>query len=363
LGRLASENEFGLWLPAGAWSQTISTNSQYFMISSQGMLMGTLVGRRRLGKTDLEVSPVALGCWPISGMTSIDVNDRDSLETLSACRDVGINFLDTAYCYGAQGESERLIARALGNHRDDFVIATKGGVHWNPDGQRGVDGRPATLKRECEESLQRLATDRVDLLYLHAPDPQVPVSDSAGALRELLDEGKSRAIGVSNFSVAQLVEFHDVCPITAHQPPFNMLQRGIETDTLPWCIEHNVSTVVYWPLMKGLLAGKLSREHVFAAGDGRAKYPMFQGDEWQKNQDLVDELRRIATASGRTVAQVVVNWTIHREGISVALCGAKRAAQIEETSVAMRFVLSDEDNQAIDAALQRRGTAITRPAI
>ncbi len=325
--------------------------------------MDTLVGRRRLGKTDLEVSAVALGCWPIAGMTSIDVNDRDSLATLSACRDVGINFLDTAYCYGAQGESEHLIARALGNHRDDFVIATKGGVHWNPDGQRGVDGRPATLKRECEESLRRLATDRVDLLYLHAPDPHVPVTESAGALRELLDEGKARAIGVSNFSVAQLDAFHDVCPIAAHQPPFNMLQRGIEADTLPWCIEHDVSTVTYWPLMKGLLAGKLARDHIFASGDGRAKYPMFQGDEWQKNQDFVDELRRIATEVGRTVAQVVVNWTIHRPGITAALCGAKRAAQIQETSGALHFVLSDENNRAIDAALKRRGVAITRPAI
>ena len=325
--------------------------------------METLVARRRLGKTDLEVSPVALGCWPIAGMTSLDVNDRDSLATLSACRDVGINFLDTAYCYGAKGESERLIARALGNHRDDFVIATKGGVHWSPDGQRGVDGRPATLKRECEESLQRLATDRVDLLYLHAPDPLVPVAESAGALRELLDEGKARAIGVSNFSVAQLNEFHSVCPIAAHQPPFNMLQRGIEADTLPWCLEHDVSLVVYWPLMKGLLAGELAREHVFAPGDGRAKYSMFQGDEWQKNQDFVDELRRIATAAGRTVAQLVVNWTIHRHGITAALCGAKRAGQIRETSGALRFVLSGEENRAIDAALHRRGEAITRAAI
>jgi aryl-alcohol dehydrogenase-like predicted oxidoreductase len=330
--------------------------------------MDTLVARRRLGKTELEVSPVALGCWPISGMTSLDVNDRDSVATLAACHDVGINFLDTAYCYGAQGESERLIAKAfgagpLGGLRDDFVIATKGGVHWNPDGHRGVDGRPATLRHECEESLRRLATDRVELLYLHAPDPKVPVAESAGALRELLDEGKVRAIGVSNFSVTQLDEFHAVCPITAHQPPFNMLQRGIEADTLPWCAAHDVSTVIYWPLMKGLLAGKLARDHVFAPGDGRAKYPMFQGEEWQKNQDFVEELRRIAEATGRTVAQLVVSWTIHRHGITVALCGAKRPAQIKETAGALGFVLSDADRQEIDAAIQRRGEAITRAAI
>ncbi len=325
--------------------------------------MDTLVTRRRLGKTDLEVSPVALGCWPIAGMTSLEVNDRDSLATLAACRDSGINFLDTAYCYGANGESERLIAQAVRGCRDDFVIATKGGIHWDPAGQRGVDGRPATLKRQCEESLRRLATDRVELLYLHAPDPRVPVADSAGALRELLDEGKTRAVGVSNFTTDQLDAFHQVCPITAHQPPFNMLQRGIEADTLPWCVAHQVSTVVYWPLMKGLLAGKLARNHVFAAGDGRAKYPMFQGDQWQKNQDFVDQLRRVAKAADRTVAEVVVSWTIHRPGITAALCGAKRAAQIRETAGALNFVLSDEDNRAIEAALRKRGQAVTRAAV
>lgn len=321
------------------------------------------MARRRLGKTDLEVSAVALGCWPIAGMTSLEVNDRDSLATLAACRDVGINFLDTAYCYGAKGESERLIARAVGGCRDEFVIATKGGIHWDADGQRAIDGRPATLKRQCEESLRRLGTDRVDLLYLHAPDPAVPVADSAGALHELLAEGKTRAVGVSNFTTAQLDAFHQVCPITAHQPPFNMLQRGIEADTLPWCVEHQVSTVVYWPLMKGLLAGKLARDHVFAAGDGRAKYPMFQGDQWQKNQDFVDRLRQIAQAAGRTVAEVVVSWTIHRPGITAALCGAKRAAQIRETAGGLNFVLSDEDNRAIETALQQRGPAVTRAAV
>jgi len=325
--------------------------------------MDYVVPRRRLGKTDLMISPVALGCWPIAGMTSLDVNDQDSLATLSACHDLGINFLDTAYCYGPKGESERLIGQAIGHLRDKFVIATKGGVHWNSVGERVIDGSPERLQRECEESLQRLGTDYVDLLYLHAPDPAVPLEASAGALRQLLEQGKARAIGVSNFSVAQLIAFHDVCPITAHQPPFNMLQRGIEADTLPWCVKHEVSTVSYWPLMKGLLAGKMARDHVFAPGDGRAKYPMFQGDEWQKNQDFVDELRRIAMSIGRTVAEVVVSWTIHRPGITAALCGAKRAIQIQETAGALGFVLSDDDHRAIDKALQRRGAAITRAAI
>src|SRR5262249_30294793 len=150
---------------------------------------------RQLGKTDIRVSPVALGCWPIAGMTSINVNDVDSLATIAACLDCGINFLDTAFNYGPAGESERLIRQGLGPSRDQIVIATKGGLHWGPKGERLHDARPETLKRQCDESLKRLGTDRVDLLYLHAPDPAVPVAESAGALAELLAVGKVRAVG------------------------------------------------------------------------------------------------------------------------------------------------------------------------
>lgn len=315
---------------------------------------------RQLGNTGLRISPVALGCWPIAGMTSLNVNDADSLATLRACFDLGVNFLDTAYAYGPNGESERLIATALGDRRDEFVIATKGGIHWDEREERVIDGRPETLRRQCDESLRRLNTDRVELLYLHAPDPNVPIEDSAGALLELMQAGKTRAVGVSNFDVDQLATFQRVCPLTAFQPPYNMLQRQIEQDTLPWCREHGVAVIIYWPLMKGLLAGRLARDHQFQPGDGRAKYPMFQGDEWQRNQDFLDDLRAVAAECEKTVAQLVVNWTIHRPGITAALCGAKRPAQIEETAGAMGWRLSDEQSAKIEAAMRRRGEVVVR---
>ncbi len=250
--------------------------------------------KRTLGRTEIEVTPVAMGCWPIAGMTSLGVNDADSLKTLQAAFDAGINFFDTAYCYGPDGESDRLISKALIDRRDSIVIATKGGVHWDSGGNRVQDASPERLIRECDESLRRLGTDHVDLLYLHAADPRIPIADSAGALKSLLDAGKTRSVGVSNTTIDQIIEFHAECPITAVQPPYNMLQRGIEAKILPWCVENDVSCIVYWPLMKGLLAGKLARDHRFAEGDGRAKYPMFNGQEWEKNQDFVDELRGIA---------------------------------------------------------------------
>jgi aryl-alcohol dehydrogenase-like predicted oxidoreductase len=318
---------------------------------------------RPLGTTDLRVSPVAMGCWPIAGMTSLNVTEADSLATLHAALDAGINFFDTAYCYGADGESERLIARAVRGRRDRVVIATKGGIHWGPRGERVIDGRPATLRRQCETSLKRLETDCVELFYLHAPDPDTRLAESAGELRRLLEEGKTRAVGVSNVDARQLAEFHAVCPLAALQPPYNMLQRQIEQAELPWCRRHKVSTVIYWPLLKGLLAGKLARDHVFAPGDGRAKYPMFQGSEWQRNQDFLDRLRQVAAECGRSVAQVVVNWTIHQPGITSALCGAKRPEQILETAAAMNWRLTAGQLARIDAALAERGTPVVRGAV
>ncbi|MEK6233313.1 MAG: aldo/keto reductase, partial [Planctomycetales bacterium] len=303
---------------------------------------------RELGSSGIQITPLALGCWPIAGMTSIDVNDADSLATLEAAADQGINFFDTAYCYGPNGESEKLIAQAIGDRRDEIVIATKGGLHWGADLERIHDASPKRLRLECEESLARLQTDRVELLYLHAPDSNTPVEESAGELKRLMDEGKTRAVGVSNLSVEQMGRFAAECPISACQPPDNMLQRDIERDVLPWCKEHGASTIVYWPLMKGLLAGKLPRDHQFQPGDGRAKYPMFQGEEWNKNQDFLDQLQEIAAEIGKTVAQLVINWTVRQPGITAALCGSKRAAQVEENAGAVGWELTDEQLRRID---------------
>lgn len=322
---------------------------------------------RALGSSGIAISAVTLGCWPLAGMTSPGATDELGLATIDECFELGVNHLDTAYMYGAEGESERLIARALrcgqkDSRRDEMIIATKGGLHWD-GAERLPDGRPETLRRECEESLRRLATDRVELYYLHAPDPKVPVAESAGELKRLLDEGKARAIGVSNVDVAQLEAFSAECPIAAYQPPYNMLQREIEADILPWCREHNVAVLVYWPLLKGLLAGSITRDTVFAESDSRKKYRMFLGREWEMNHDLVDDLRRIAADAGHTVAELVVNWTINQPGITSALCGAKRPEQIRETAAAAGWKLSDQQLAQIDEALKRRGKPDVEPPI
>jgi len=318
--------------------------------------------RRPLGDSGLLVSPIAMGCWPISGMTTLGVTEAEALATLAQAVDSGVNFFDTAYAYGLTGESERLLARALGHRRDEIVVATKGGLHFE-GGQQVRDGSPARLRAQCEESLRRLATDHVDLLYLHAPDPRVPLADSAGALRELQLAGQTRAVGLSNATVAQLAEFHAICPLAAFQPHFNMLQREIEQAQLPWCRDRNIAVVCYWPLLKGLLAGQLPRNMVFDPRDGRPKYPMFQGTEWQRNQDLVEDLRSIARESGRSTAELVLNWTIHQPGLTAALCGARRPGQIAENARGMGWRLTPDQLARIDAALVRRGPPVSRGAV
>jgi aryl-alcohol dehydrogenase-like predicted oxidoreductase len=312
---------------------------------------------RPLGLTGLEVSEVALGCWPIAGMTSPGANDAGSVATVEACFELGVNHLDTAYMYGRDGESERLIARAVRGRRDAMVIATKCGLHWGPDSRQARDGRPATLRRECEESLRRLESDRVELLYLHMPDPKVPLGESAGELGRLMAEGKTRAVGASNLTVAQLEEFAAVCPLSAFQPPYNMLLRQIEGDALPWCRRHGVAVLVYWPLMKGLLAGKIRRDQTFGPDDSRRNYPAFQGEELQRNLDLVDRLEEIGRSAGHTVAELVVNWTIHQPGITAALCGAKRPEQIRQCAGGSGWRLSADQLVEIDRALAARGPA------
>jgi aryl-alcohol dehydrogenase-like predicted oxidoreductase len=317
---------------------------------------------REVGRTGIMVTPIAMGCWPIAGVTSIDVTEANSLATLQAAVDHGVNFFDTAYCYGYDGESEKLIAKALGSRRDQIVIASKGGIHWK-DRVQQKDASAKTLQLECEESLRRLNTDRIDLHYLHAPDPNVPLAESATALKGLLDSGKIRSVGVSNFSLAQLAEFHAICPISAYQPHYNMLQREIESSQLPWCIENNVSVMVYWPLLKGLLAGKLPRDYQFDPKDGRRKYPMFVGEQWDKNQDFLDLLRPLAEEANVPLAQLVLNWTIQRPGITVALCGAKRPDQIIDNAGTMNWQLTADQIARIDAAIAERGDVVSRGAV
>ena len=315
--------------------------------------------QRTLGSSDLSVTPVSLGCWPMAGVTTLDATHEDGVATVLAAIESGITHLDTAYVYGPNGESDQIIAEALSTvDSNDLVIASKVGIHYEGDAMRS-DGRPGTILAECDTLLDRLGLEQIDLLYLHSPDPEVPVAESAGAISQLISQGKVRLAGLSNASLDQVKDFNQACPLAAVQLPYNMLQRGIEQETLPWCIENQVSVFVYWGLMKGLLSGRMPRDHKLQEGDSRSKYPMYQGDEWQRNQDFLDQLKEAAALTNVTVAQLVVNWTFNQPGVTSILCGAKRPWQIEETVKAMEFDLTSEQLELIDHAIADRGKAAT----
>jgi aryl-alcohol dehydrogenase-like predicted oxidoreductase len=309
---------------------------------------------RELGKSGIQVAPVALGLWPIAGMTTLGTSDRDSIDTIRAALDCGINFFDTAYCYGANGESERLLGQAIGNQRDRSIIATKCGIRWAPDGSRINDASPARIRVEIEESLQRLNMEYVDLYYLHSGDGKTAIGDIAAELDSIRKSGKCKTVGVSNLSFADLQAFHQVCPVSVVQYKYNMLQRVMEEEILPWCQQNQVSTAIYWPLMKGLLAGKMRRDWKFDPADKRLQYPMFQSPQWEWNQMLLDRLETIAESMNFTIAQLVVAWTIQQPGITVALCGAKRDWQIRETAQAMEIELPADTIAEIDQAISER---------
>ncbi|MBI5820513.1 MAG: aldo/keto reductase [Verrucomicrobia bacterium] len=290
--------------------------------------------------SELAVSPVALGCWPLAGITSGAITEETAVAVIHAALDAGVNHLDTAYAYGRDGESERLIGRAIRGRRGQVVLATKVGVYWDEHGVLKRTGNPGLLRRHFEESLRRLETDAVELLYLHAPADDAPLAESARLFRELLAEGKTQAVGVSNLSVAQMETFAAECPVVACQVRYNWFQREIEADILPWCRAHNVGVVAYEPLAMGLLTGKFTRDHVFPAGDWRRQSPLFTGDAWTRNLAEVERLRAIAARAGCSVAQLAIAWAISRPGVAAALCGAKRPEQIRETAGAMRLAKS-----------------------
>jgi aryl-alcohol dehydrogenase-like predicted oxidoreductase len=300
-----------------------------------------------LGNSELRVSRIGLGCWPMSGISSIGINDADSVATIHAALDCGINFFDTAYSYGYDGRSDHVLRTALRNKRSQAVIAHKVGMSWDADRKRVIDGRPSNLLQQARECLQRLNVDYVDVMYLHTPDVNVPIEESAGAISEICNLGMARYAGVSNVNSVQALQFISVCPVVAIQPYFNMFQQDAVNDLFHVAQTNNITLVCYWVLMKGLLSGKLLRDHVFAPDDRRLTYPVFQGQEWQRAQDLLDRLRLLSNELHCTVAQLVTAWSLKVPGVGVALLGAKRPDQMMESAQALHVHLSDDVVQTI----------------
>lgn len=309
-----------------------------------------MVEKVQLGKTDLYVNPIGLGTNAVGGHNLYpNLSEETGKQVVRTALENGVNFLDTAFIYGPK-RSEELIGEVLKEfRREDTVIATKGAHKFVGD-KIEIDNSPAFLRQSVEDSLRRLQTDYIDLFYIHYPDESTPKYEAVGELKKLKDEGKIRAIGVSNFSIEQLKEANQDGYVDVLQSEYNLFKRQAEKDLLPYTAEQGISFVPYFPLASGLLAGKYTKETKF--DDLRAKNPLFQGEEFVRNLEKVEKLRPIAEAKNTEIAYVVLAWYLTRDSIDALIPGAKKPEQVVNNLKTLDVQLTKEEIESIDRIFQ-----------
>jgi aryl-alcohol dehydrogenase-like predicted oxidoreductase len=320
--------------------------------------MSNPVRTRPLGASGLHLTTIGFGTWAMGGgdwkFGWGAQDDAESIRGIQAGLDAGINWIDTAAIYG-HGHSEEIVGRAIAGRRDQVVVATKCGRVWEGDSREiGKRLRRESVLAECDASLRRLKVERIDLYQIHWPEPDEEVEEGWAAIGELIDAGKVRAAGVSNFNLAQLQRAQAIRPIASLQPPYSMLRRDIEAEILPWCAANGVGIVVYSPMQAGLLTGTFSRERAAALGpdDWRSRHPFFQEPQLSRNLALVEGLRPLAAGLGLTVAQLALAWTLRHAAVTSAIAGARSPKQIAETVQAGNVDLPPDAIDRIDALLR-----------
>ena len=300
---------------------------------------------RQLGRHGLQVSALGLGCM---GMTYAygPADEARCIDTIHHALERGIDLFDTADVYGPE-TNERLLARALRGRRDDVTLATKGGIAW-ADPDRGVDGRPESVRRACEASLERLGTDRIDLYYQHRVDPQVPIEETVGAMAELIADGKVRHIGLSEAAPETVRRAHAVHPLAAMQVEYSLWTRDIETDLLPLARELGIGVVAYSPLGRGFLSGAITSPEDLDDDDWRRGNPRFQGENFHRNLDLVARVRAIADERGATPAQVALAWLLHQGDDLVPIPGTTRPGRLDENIAAIELELTEAESRQLE---------------
>jgi aryl-alcohol dehydrogenase-like predicted oxidoreductase len=313
------------------------------------MATGT-VNPVRLGMTDLEVSPIAFGTWQLGGEWG-EFDEEEGIAAVRHARDLGVNLFDTAQGYGF-GASERLLGMALRDdldkRRDEVVIATKGGLRMTDDGLVR-DASPDWVRSGVEDSLRALQVDHVDIYQVHWPDPEIPFAETAGALGELVEEGKIHHVGVSNYDPSQIEEFARTRPVETVQPPYHLFRRDIESELLPYARERDIGVLIYGPLAHGLLTGALDENTEFATDDWRSGAPFFKGEGYRRNVAAVRELQRFASGElGTSVGRLAIAWTLANPAVQVAIVGARSRKHIEDSLAAAELSLSEADLEQID---------------
>ncbi len=315
---------------------------------------------KKLGTTDIETSVIGLGTWAMGGWMWGGGNDSDSIAAIHAALDSGVNLIDTAPAYGL-GRSEELVGQAIKGRRDKVVLATKCGLVWHTDkGNHFFDeeGKPVhrylgedSIRHELEQSLKRLSTDYIDLYITHWQDPTTPISETMEVLTKLKQEGKIRAIGISNVNKDEMNDYLSAGTLDCIQEKYSMLDRDIEQELLPMSEKNNVSILSYSPLAQGLLTGKIGPERQFSGDDQRIEDPRFSQENRIKIASMLASMQPVADQHGITLGQLVIAWTIARSNQMFALCGARNAQQANENAVAGQVDLSGSELDKISSAL------------
>ena len=320
---------------------------------------------RRLGRTDLHLTTIGLGTWAIGGPWKFGwgpQDDDDSIRTIHHALDLGINWIDTAPAYGL-GHAEELVGRVLADRTDRPIVATKCGIVWDDPstGEARRHIKAESIRREIDDSLRRLGVDVIDLYQIHWPDPDEDIEEAWTEVARLVEAGKVRYAGVSNFSVAQLERARRIHPPASLQPPYSMIRRGVEDDLLGYCAEHDIGVIVYSPMQAGLLTGKYTAEKVagLPEGDWRRRNENFREPKLSANLALVDGLRPIAERNDRSLAELSIAWVLRRPEVTAAIVGARRPDQIEGTAPAGDWVLSETDLAEIDRLLDAHARAVS----